>query len=488
MHSKKPQPSDDRIVTVLHLSDLHFEEGNKGSRPMRREEANRAMFGRLERILREGREAREEGQTYDDWTPDLVAISGDIGYTGQRSDYSVAKKFVEDLLNCLNLSTNSLVLCPGNHDRDWARVTEPLDGEAKAIYPPNGQKSDALLCVEALTQPAKGGGPNPMVAPFGEFANFCEEVGSMRPEGIDGLEYLTGRCETTVRDLPIEFIVVNSAWLSAPRKRGGADPQNMWLGLPLLEHLGLSSSATLAEASPNRLYIGLCHHPLDWLNPAEFYGLNDRPATYRNLTQNTHAVLSGHVHSPLEPPSRIHNYAQVFTGGAVYTREDDIVSSNLSLLKFDLDDHSVGRRGFELRPPSVWEELEASAGTYHLYNNDTIEDPVTDGVTLDGEWESVFWQELKPSARKREKSITLLEFKKKRDQAVRYRSGEDDAVLIRGELKAGYFSGYWSEDSEGLYGTFQVKVIDKGKRLIGRWVGFDKENRILSGYWRFRRR
>lgn len=479
--------TEDRVVTVLHLSDLHFEQGHKGSRPKRREAANRGMFERLEALAREGKEAREAGNPHEDWTPDLVAVSGDVGYTGSREDYLVARSFFDDLLGRLDLPPDRVVVCPGNHDRDWTRAGAPLKKRGKALYPQSSEESDKWLNVEALT-PSPGGKPKPTVRPFLEFGRFCDEAGFLRPEGIKGLEYLTGRCSAAIDDVSVEFLVVNSAWCSAPSKHGGTDPQNLWLGLELLEELGVSIDSDLPREAEDRLCIGLCHHPLDWLNPAEFYALDGRPATYRALTQNCHAVLSGHVHSLLEPPSRLFNFAQVFTGGAVYTR-DALVSNNLSLLKFDLDDHSVGRRGFELRPSeNRWEELELSRGTYHLHNSDASEPPVTHAVCLNGGWESVLWQELKPSFRKKWKSISLSHVGEGDHGSVIYQSGATDDVAIRGELRDGFFSGYWDDEAEGRHGTFQVKVKDGGDLLAGRWVGFDNELRIQSGYWRFRRR
>jgi hypothetical protein len=446
------------------------------------------MLNRFDTLREEGSVARAVGSDYDDWSPDIVVVSGDIGYSGSHEDYLLADEFFKDLLSRLDLPPDRVVMCPGNHDRDWRRVTHPIDEAGKARYPGDPKESDELLSVNALTLPAPDGGMNQMVAPFFEFTTFCKNFGSMCPTGIPGLEYLTGRCRVEVKNLSIEFLVVNSAWLSAPKHQGGDDQQQLWLGLPLLEQLEIVAGGELMRLNPDCLHIGVCHHPLNWLNPAEFYGVEDRPPTYRNLAENCHALLSGHVHSPLEPPSLMYNHAQVFTGGAVYTREDHIVSSNLSLLKFDLDDHSVGRRGFELRPEhNAWEEKQLSSGTYHLHNNDAPQPPVADGASLEGPWESVVWQELKPSVTKRVTAIDLHISKKRRNGVLEYRSAESDEVRIRGELKDGYFSGYWRDDGAERHGTFQVKVRDASNLLIGRWVGFDAETRIQAGYWKFRR-
>ena len=97
-------------VVILHISDLHFGwDGDENERTDR----TLALRGLLSQL----------GHLAADWQPNVVCISGDIGWWGHRSDYEDAKQWICQLLNQLQLSAEALIICPGNHDleRDVAK-------------------------------------------------------------------------------------------------------------------------------------------------------------------------------------------------------------------------------------------------------------------------------------------------------------------------------------------------------------------------------
>jgi hypothetical protein len=267
----------------------------------------------------------------------------------------------------------------------------------------------------------------------------------------------------------------------------------MWLGLPLIEATWASldfqrydalGDGVIPDSDAQRIRIGLCHHPREWLHREEHDSYSDRPNTFRLVASNCDLLLHGHVHGALEPPTRAHNVAQTFTGGASYA--SGRYRNNFSLLQVNLDDHSVRRRGFEYDPrTSVWEEIRNAAGTFQLRSRDAPVTPDDTVSSIAGSWRSVFWQEQLPSTSRTYFDSILVPG----DQEGQFVTSEDSPVplKLRGELRDGFFSGYWTDSDVHLHGTFQLKVAPGGDQFAGRWLGFDKEKEIRVGYWRFER-
>src|ERR1051325_6729985 len=97
-------------INILHLTDLHFgievqEKYSETSLSNRKLVLNNLIEKFSKKIPIE-------------FKPDLVVISGDIGWKGKTSDYNEAKKWIETLLKVLGLTNDDLVICAGNHDID----------------------------------------------------------------------------------------------------------------------------------------------------------------------------------------------------------------------------------------------------------------------------------------------------------------------------------------------------------------------------------
>jgi 3',5'-cyclic AMP phosphodiesterase CpdA len=91
-------------LVILHLSDLHF--GWNGADKNELANRNLALNGLLSRLAELDRE----------WKPDLVCITGDIGWAGEKNDYKATKEWILNLLDTLSLTPDDLFVCPGNHD------------------------------------------------------------------------------------------------------------------------------------------------------------------------------------------------------------------------------------------------------------------------------------------------------------------------------------------------------------------------------------
>lgn len=118
------------MLRVLHLSDLHFGTLSKSQQEAHHCAPSAHQF------------ARDDGTEPDDEElasilikdpklkipPDLVIVSGDLGWSGDTKDYTHALKFLKRLQQVWRES--QFIVAPGNHDVDWGRFTEgtpPID-------------------------------------------------------------------------------------------------------------------------------------------------------------------------------------------------------------------------------------------------------------------------------------------------------------------------------------------------------------------------
>lgn len=468
-------------ITILHVSDFHFEIDESSVPSPHRDIVYGSMLEKLDDILTQGKARQEGRRRLEDWSPNVIVLSGDIAYSGSPAEYKKAAEYLRRLLERLHLTPDALVMCPGNHDRN-IRTATGID------YPRGADQSDTWLDPNALTPDPESGRPAPLVVPFLDYVEFCSSLGGMMPTGLPDLDYITGLCRFSYKGCSLEFMVLNSAWFSRP---GGGDMRNLWLGLPLVETLDarMKSNAEVRHEEggmQKRLRVGVCHHPRGWLHPAEHdsYSTN-RQNTFRLFALSCDVIFNGHTHGALEPPTRAHNAAQIFTGGASYG--GGRYRNNFSLVKVDLEDNSVRRRGFEYDPRhGRWEELGEARGSFDIGIRSPVVEPYRDMTTLSGAWRSVFWQELLPSVRKTREDIVLVEGEHP-GHFVTVEEQEGSPLRIRGELKTGFFTGEWLDKEDGRYGAFQFKVYPGGCLLVGRWVGFDRLSDVLVGYWRLRR-
>ena len=103
--------TDPQSTVILHLTDLHFGwEGGPNQQTLQAQRTNclNALHKALQKLI------ADPGN--ENWKPDIVAITGDLGWKGAPSDYALLRKWLDGLLQGLGLGYDSVVVCPGNHD------------------------------------------------------------------------------------------------------------------------------------------------------------------------------------------------------------------------------------------------------------------------------------------------------------------------------------------------------------------------------------
>ena len=110
------------MVRVLHLSDLHFglllksQQEKRSLPPSAHRFVDEATGEPDPKVLAEVLLADQLLAP----PPDIVVVSGDVGWSGAAADYKFALAFLQQLKAHWN--ETRFVLAPGNHDVNWARL------------------------------------------------------------------------------------------------------------------------------------------------------------------------------------------------------------------------------------------------------------------------------------------------------------------------------------------------------------------------------
>ncbi len=274
-------------LVVLHISDLHFGiENDKSDKTkyvrLRQKEMLTSLIDTIKDIVNDS----------PSWKPDIIAISGDISWTGQLEEYKLYKKeFAIPLSTALNISEDRIITCPGNHDIIRSKVS----GLNRHQLEKKDSDVSELNILEAHNQ-------------ADNFNGYVTELCDGDPDKICRL--------ITYDEWPwVSFLSLNSAWDC----RNDYDEGRLRVGLPLLENL--------IEKVPNDNYvITLFHHPHTEIEDyiEEFDALNNRKTIKTKkrhwlhvsereaehngsrcfsdyVEQKSTFILNGHIHKETEP-------------------------------------------------------------------------------------------------------------------------------------------------------------------------------------------
>ncbi|MCP4664102.1 MAG: hypothetical protein GY856_52630, partial [bacterium] len=238
----------------LHLSDFHFEVGERWDR--------RAT---LRSLLRHLGELKQQ-----DLAPDLVCVTGDVARRGGRHDFQQAERFFKELATTLELDpAERFFLVPGNHDVN-----------RRAIGPADDFILDRLKDQEAIERVFADARTMDLLGRrLEEFYAFTERLlglargwRSGRPWRVDVRE---------IRGLPVGILQLNSAWASGPNDAQGT----LLVGEAQLRE-------ALEEASDAFLRIALVHHPIADLRDFD----RERLEGLVSSPDGVHVLLRGHLH------------------------------------------------------------------------------------------------------------------------------------------------------------------------------------------------
>lgn len=242
-------------MRIVHISDLHL-------RDKQIEDQRLLIDPFLEHLI----------GLHQQTAVDLIVFSGDLTFSSQANEYSLAKShFLSLLTDRLSLSNSRVVLVHGNHDNDIARI-DPfqetgLRGGLKSSSDINKLIDDKELLQLALRR-------------RDAWLNFTREWYSGCPDVIFGdLE----RIHTlSIEGATVSVAALDSAW------RATGEPDDVDRAHLVVGDRQWRRAFEAVVSSDIRLVT--MHHPLDWL--AEF----ERPSLEAAMRRVADILLTGHVH------------------------------------------------------------------------------------------------------------------------------------------------------------------------------------------------
>jgi len=342
--------TEPRVVTLLHLSDVHFKSSQKWEQTIVLNALMRDVLTKLDS---------------QELLPDFILITGDIAYSGLQSEYVQAERFFKEVAKITATDPKTAwFLVPGNHDVNRTEIKPLARISAAAVQDVN--QVNAILSDEVSRS----------LFTFREHA-FFEFTSSFLGEDRAWSELTSWRVETrTVRGLPIAFLALNSAWSA----EGGDQDQ----GRLLLGEFQVREAIATADALAPTLKIALMHHPLDWLRSFD----QERVRALLLGPGGTHFLFRGHLHMGriARQDSPDANCIEL-AAGALW--QDSSFPHGVNVVRLDVDKgrgeahlfrYSSEGRGFWKRDNFLYENVNEGKWVFDLPENWGISRRLTKGV------------------------------------------------------------------------------------------------------------
>lgn len=203
----------------------------------------------------------------------IVAVTGDVAYSGSAEQYEIAFTMFATLIKMLEARLTSrvkgiavpikFVAVPGNHDCSFASTTSVRPHLLLAARADPTDSSIQKVCLEPQTA-------------FFEFLEAISDFEVAKASSTNFDKRISFELEMIVNAERLVFICMNSAWLSQLKEEQGS------LCFPV---------DALPQNRPNAaLVIAMMHHPYNWLEATEARRVRKRLESISDL------VITGHEH------------------------------------------------------------------------------------------------------------------------------------------------------------------------------------------------
>jgi hypothetical protein len=243
-------------LRFVHLSDIHFGQEVDGSRP-EHDDIRSAL-------LRDCKKRADDlGNAHG------ILVTGDIAYSGKRSEYDRAGIWLESIAEAVGCHKIAIHTIPGNHDVDVSKVDYIVEMLQRDL-----RQASALNVQEILTKIVPDDAEtSPLLDKLAEYRIFASRYNS------DFLSVATPISEKEVK-FPSGHILrfrgltsVQVSDLSDSNFRG---------------HMVLGNRQYIFEPQENIEYVAMSHHPMDWFK--------DRAQAHQYLVARARVWLLGHEH------------------------------------------------------------------------------------------------------------------------------------------------------------------------------------------------
>lgn len=271
----------------LHISDFHCKENIKWSQDL-------VLNSLLDDIKQ-----KYSGES----KPDLIFVTGDISFSGKKSEFDMAQEFIDKLSEVTLVEKDKVFFVPGNHDVD-------RDEEEDAIV-------GARILINSLSELDRiYSNPKRLKILYNRQKNYRNFANANRSEKIYFDDSSTHNIEIEIKSIKIKILLLDSAWLA----HDDTDCRKLAVGLQQIENC-------VDENHQNYLVIALMHHPVSWLKEFEELLIEN------TLIKDTHIVLRGHVHQgDTSSIEKNDERLVVFTAGATYKSRTSVNSYSFGKL------------------------------------------------------------------------------------------------------------------------------------------------------------
>ena len=242
-------------------------------------------------------------------TVDFVLVTGDLAFSGEKSQYDLVAAFFPELAATIGLPCDMIFCVPGNHDVQRDRHKTCFAGARQQLQSENDVYAFLADVEERKT----------LLTRQENFFRFQESSfpGQKRERTDDDLGYVSS---FEIEDFRIAIMGLNSAWLS---EGGSADDRQLLLG-----ERQVTNAIEIAKRAVPHAIIGMQHHPFDLLRR-----FDERP-TQRLLEKACHFLHCGHLHEPQACDVAIHlGHCLTLAAGASF--ESRISRNAYTAITFD---------------------------------------------------------------------------------------------------------------------------------------------------------
>lgn len=266
----------------------------------------------------------------------ILAVTGDIAYSGTTEQYVLAEKLLTNLVEALRSRTGTpvyLVVAPGNHDCDFTKSLSARDTLVVSATPDNVDDAYAQICLETQAN----------------FAAFRTRIEVLSPAGRGG-HALRKEYALSHGGASIAINCYNSAWDSTKHEKQGT------LLMP-------PKPIGIVDTSAD-LLISMFHHPFNWMEA-------NNAKWFKDLVESTSdIVLTGHEHVPgrfekIHATGEHLNYLE----GAALQESGEPDNGSFNVLLIDLGRKSQETTVMKWHPEVRCFEVAAQHGTTPFRRN-----------------------------------------------------------------------------------------------------------------------
>ena len=301
-------------LTYVHVSDIHFGQ-ERGTEVYVHDDVKQCLIADVAEVMTAAGIERMDG----------VIVTGDIAFSGKKSEYDLAAQWLDRLTEVIGCEKTDVIVVPGNHDIDRDRISAGAGLMLRQIVEGGNDELERFF--------SDTGDRELLHAKFHDYRDFAE--GYDCPLESNGGVAVNRKAAITPGRF-LRFVGLNSALLCTGRD---GDEGRLLIG---------GRQHVLPRTQGEELVV-LCHHPVE--------SLQDQEVASRYIRSRARVHIYGHVHRPsvaVETPVEGGDLLTMSAGAVVPPNADVGYQYTYNVLTFEWDARTDGLK-IEIVPRS-WNE------------------------------------------------------------------------------------------------------------------------------------